>query len=120
MNRKRYSKELKARVALESRVALEAWFTLAIELTWSKRRILEIYLNIAQLGPDTYGVAGASWKFFSRPAAALWAKDAALLAAALPNPERYRLDAPSAYMHQRAAWISNQMWQLGAEYLNEL
>jgi monofunctional biosynthetic peptidoglycan transglycosylase len=102
------------------RKALEAWFTLAIELSWPKRRILEIYLNIAQLGPDTYGVGAASWAYFDRPAAALRAKDAALLAAALPNPERYRLDAPSTYMHQRAAWIGGQMRQLGAGYLDTL
>ena len=53
------------------RKGLEAWFTLAIELTWSKRRILEVYLNIAQLGPNTYGVGAASWRYFDRPAVAL-------------------------------------------------
>jgi monofunctional biosynthetic peptidoglycan transglycosylase len=102
------------------RKALEAWFTLAIELAWPKRRILEIYLNIAQLGSDTYGVGAASWRFFHRPAAALQAKDAALLATALPNPERYQLDAPSAYMQQRGTWIRSQMQQLGAGYLEGL
>jgi monofunctional biosynthetic peptidoglycan transglycosylase len=102
------------------RKALEAWFTLAIELAWPKRRILEVYLNIAQLGSDTYGVGAASWRYFHRPPEALRANDAALLAAALPNPERYRLDAPSAYMHQRATWIRSQMQQLGAGYLEGL
>ena len=102
------------------RKALEAWFTLAIELAWPKRRILEVYLNIAQLGSDTYGVGAASWRYFHRPPEALRANDAALLAAALPNPERYRLDAPSAYMHQRATWIRSQMRQLGAGYLEGL
>ena len=102
------------------RKGLEAWFTLAIELTWPKRRILEVYLNIAQLGSDTYGVGAASWKYFHRPAAALRAKDASLLAAALPNPEAYRLNAPSTYMRQRAAWIARQMRQLGAGYLDGL
>jgi monofunctional biosynthetic peptidoglycan transglycosylase len=102
------------------RKALEAWFTLAIELAWPKRRILEVYLNIAQLGSDTYGVGAASWRFFHRPAAALQARDAALLATALPNPERYQLDAPSAYMQQRGTWIRSQMQQLGAGYLEGL
>jgi monofunctional biosynthetic peptidoglycan transglycosylase len=102
------------------RKALEAWFTLAIELAWPKRRILEVYLNIAQLGADTYGVGAASWRYFHRPPEALRANDAALLAAALPNPERYRLDAPSANMHQRATWIQSQMGQLGAGYLEGL
>jgi len=102
------------------RKALEAWFTLAIELAWPKRRILEVYLNIAQLGSDTYGVGAASWRYLHRPAEALRPNDAALLAAALPNPERYRLDAPSAYMHQRATWIQSQMQQLGVGYLKGL
>jgi len=102
------------------RKALEAWFTLSIELAWPKRRILEVYLNIAQLGSDTFGVGAASWKYFDRPAAALHAKDAALLAAALPNPERYRPNAPSRYMRRRAAWIAKQMQQLGAGYLKGL
>ena len=102
------------------RKGLEAWFTLAIELAWPKRRILEVYLNIAQLGPETYGVGAASWAYFDRPAEALRDKHASLLAAALPNPERYRLDAPSAYLHKRAAWISRQMRRLGARYLEGL
>jgi monofunctional biosynthetic peptidoglycan transglycosylase len=102
------------------RKGFEAWFTLAIELAWPKRRILEIYLNIAQFGPDTYGVGAASWKYFDRPAAALRARDAARLAAVLPNPERYRPDAPSAHTRRRAAWIAGQMEQLGAAYLDGL
>ncbi len=99
------------------RKGLEAWLTLAIELTWSKRRILEVYLNIAQLGPDTYGVGAASWRYFNRPPAALRERDAARLAAVLPNPVRHRLDAPSRYLNQRAAWVRKQMRQLGADYL---
>ena len=102
------------------RKGLEAWFTLAIELTWPKRRILEVYLNIAQMGPETYGVGAASRRYFGRPAKALREKDAALLAAVLPNPERYRLDAPSRYVHKRAAWIRRQMRQLGTAYLEGL
>jgi monofunctional biosynthetic peptidoglycan transglycosylase len=102
------------------RKGLEAWFTLLIELTWSKRRILEVYLNLAQFGPDTYGVGAASWRYFYRPPAALTAREAALLASVLPNPERYRLDSPSAYVQRRAAWIRVQMQHLGMDYLRKL
>jgi monofunctional biosynthetic peptidoglycan transglycosylase len=103
------------------RKGLEAWFTLLIETFWSKQRILEVYLNIAQFSPDTYGVGAASWRYLDRPIFALDDADAALLAAVLPNPKRYRLDAPSANVRERAAWIQRQMQQLGgAEYLKRL
>jgi len=102
------------------RKGLEAWFTLLIEVTWPKQRILEVYLNIAQLGPHTYGVGAASLRYFHRPAVALKEREAALMAAVLPNPERYRLDAPSPYVHKRAAWIRQQMRQLGTGYLDEI
>jgi monofunctional glycosyltransferase len=102
------------------RKGLEAWLTLAIELTWPKRRILEVYLNIAQFGPDIYGVGAASLEYFGRSAKALSQRDASLLAAVLPNPELYRLTAPSAHVHRRAAWIRRQMRQLGATYLKGL
>jgi monofunctional biosynthetic peptidoglycan transglycosylase len=102
------------------RKGLEAWFTLWIELAWPKRRILEIYLNIAQLGPATYGVGAASWRYFRRPAGALTDEQAALLAAVLPNPELYRAEAPSAYVRKRTAWVRRQMRQLGADYLRGL
>jgi monofunctional biosynthetic peptidoglycan transglycosylase len=102
------------------RKGLEAWFTLLIELTWPKRRILEVYLNIAQLGPHTYGAEAASWRYFDRPATALTERQAALMAAVLPNPERYRLEAPSAYVQKRAAWVRRQMRQLGMHYLDGL
>jgi monofunctional biosynthetic peptidoglycan transglycosylase len=101
------------------RKALEAWFTVLIEGLWPKQRILEVYLNIAQFSPDTFGVGAASWRYFDRPATALEPGQAALMAAVLPNPERYRLDAPSERVRQRAAWIQRQMRQLGgSSYLN--
>jgi monofunctional biosynthetic peptidoglycan transglycosylase len=92
---------------------------LLIEALWPKERILEVYLNIAQFSPDTFGVGAASWRYFDRPATALEQGQAALMAAVLPNPERYRLDAPSERVRQRAAWIQRQMRQLGgSSYLN--
>ncbi|MBZ0071493.1 MAG: monofunctional biosynthetic peptidoglycan transglycosylase [Thiohalobacteraceae bacterium] len=99
------------------RKGLEAYFTVLIELTWPKRRILEVYLNIAQFGDSVFGVGAAGPHFFDRPARQLDAYEAALLAAVLPNPVRFRADAPSPYVYGRAAWIRTQMQQLGSDYL---
>jgi monofunctional biosynthetic peptidoglycan transglycosylase len=103
------------------RKGLESWFTLLIEALWPKQRILEVYLNIAQFSPDTFGVGAASWRYFNRPAIALEPDQAALLAAVLPNPEIFRIDAPSARVERRARWIRSQMRQLGGTaYLERL
>lgn len=95
------------------RKGLEASFTVLIELTWSKRRILEVYLNSVEFGDGVFGVEAASQRYFRKPAARLSAGDAALLAAVLPNPIRFRVDRPSAYVEQRRQWIVEQMAQLG-------
>jgi monofunctional biosynthetic peptidoglycan transglycosylase len=103
------------------RKGLEAWFTALIETTWSKRRTLEVYLNIAQFGDGIYGVPAAATHLLHRAPYSLSAGDAALLAAVLPNPVRLRADAPSAYVLDRRAWIVRQMRQLGGvAYLDEL
>jgi len=103
------------------RKGLEAWFTMLLEMLWSKQRILEVYLNIAELGEQTFGVEAASWRFFSKSARQLNREEAALLAAVLPNPRYYRVDAPSSYIRRRQAWILQQMHQLGGvHYLNSL
>nr|WP_233490315.1 monofunctional biosynthetic peptidoglycan transglycosylase [Thiocapsa marina] len=103
------------------RKGLEVWFTLLIETLWPKERILEVYLNIAQLSPNTFGVGAASWRYFDRPVMALGASDAALIAAVLPNPNIYRLETPSATVKRRAGWIRRQMAQLGGvSYLDKL
>jgi len=103
------------------RKGLEAYFTALIEFLWPKRRILEIYLNVAQFGDGVYGVAAASHQLLRVPPGSLSAPDAALLAAVLPNPLRLRADRPSAYVLQRRAWIENQMQQLGGiAYLADL
>jgi monofunctional biosynthetic peptidoglycan transglycosylase len=100
------------------RKGLEAWFTLLIETAWPKQRILEVYLNIAEFGPGTYGVGAASARYFRTTPARLGAHQAALLAAVLPNPARFRVDRPSPYVLRRAAWIQRQANQLGgAAYL---
>ena len=95
------------------RKGIEAGITVLIEMTWSKRRILEVYLNIAEFGRGTYGVEAASQRFFHKGASRLNRSDAALLAAVLPNPRRYRANPPTGYVAQRAEWIERQAAQLG-------
>jgi len=95
------------------RKGLEAYFTVLIEATWPKRRILEVYMNIVELGNGIYGVGAASDVFYHSPPDRLGVIQAARLAAVLPNPRRFRVDAPSAYVQKRTAWIAQQMGQLG-------
>ena len=95
------------------RKGLEAWYTLWLELVWSKRRILEVYLNIAEMGDEVFGVEAASRRFFGKPASALSNGQAAMLAAVLPNPRIYRADAPVPAVLRRRDWVLRQMRQLG-------
>jgi monofunctional biosynthetic peptidoglycan transglycosylase len=83
------------------RKGLEAYFTILIELFWPKQRILEVYLNVIELGHGVYGVEAAAQKFFKRPAKKLNSSQAALMAAVLPNPIRFRIDKPSRYITKR-------------------
>ena len=96
-----------------TRKGLEAWFTLLIEAGWSKRRILEVYLNIVEFGDGVYGAEAAARSFFGKPAKRLTPSESALLAAVLPNPHKFHASAPSDYTRGRQAWILNQMRQLG-------
>jgi monofunctional biosynthetic peptidoglycan transglycosylase len=103
------------------RKGLEAYFTVLIEALWPKRRILEIYLNVAEFGYGVYGAEAAARAFFHKPASRLTRGDAAVLAAVLPSPERLSAGAPSRYVQQRRDWILNQMQALGgAEMLDEI
>jgi monofunctional glycosyltransferase len=103
------------------RKGLEAYFTVLLELCWPKRRILEMYLNVAEFGDGIYGVRAASEAFFKKPPAHLTQSEAALLAAVLPNPRRFRVASPSSYVQERAHWIAEQMEQLGGPvYLSRL
>jgi len=97
------------------RKGLEAWFTVLLEAFLPKRRILEIYLNVAQFGPGIYGIAAASKHFFHRPPARLSDAEAALLAAVLPNPVRMQVERPSEYVRERQVWILGQMQRLKRE-----
>jgi monofunctional biosynthetic peptidoglycan transglycosylase len=92
-----------------------------MELCWPKERILEVYLNIVQFSPNTYGVGAASLRFFDRPASVLTLREASLLIGVLPAPGRYRLDQPSERLERRAAWIEDQARRLGGmRYLRQL
>lgn len=97
------------------RKGLEAGLTVGIETVWSKKRILTVYLNIAEFGEGVFGVEAASQRYFHKPASNLTMSEAALLAAVLPNPIKFRADAPSGYIRSRQAWILRQMRQLGGE-----
>jgi monofunctional biosynthetic peptidoglycan transglycosylase len=99
------------------RKGFEVYFTLLIELEWSKRRILEVYLNSVEFGDGIFGVEAASRTFFGKPAKNLRPSEAALLAAVLPNPHKFRVDAPSGYIRGRQAWILRQMADLGGPAL---
>lgn len=100
------------------RKGLEAYFTVLVETLWPKRRILEVYLNVAEWGDGIFGVEAASRRYFGKPASSLTADEAALLAAVLPNPHRMRPNRPSAFVDGRRAWIRRQMDQLGGvEYI---
>jgi monofunctional biosynthetic peptidoglycan transglycosylase len=103
------------------RKGLEAWFTLLLELSWPKQRILEVYLNIIQVDERTFGMEAASQRFFKKSARHISEQEAALLAAVLPKPLSYRVQAPSVYVRERQGWILKQMRQLGGvNYLKRL
>ncbi|HHL2561080.1 TPA: monofunctional biosynthetic peptidoglycan transglycosylase [Yersinia enterocolitica] len=97
------------------RKGLEVGLTAGIELVWTKRRILTVYLNIAEFGDGIFGVEAAARHFFHKPASKLSASEAALLAAVLPNPLRFKANAPSGYVISRQQWILRQMRQLGGK-----
>ena len=91
------------------RKSLEAWFTVLMEIFWSKERILEVYLNVVEWGDGIYGVEAAAQAHFRRPAKSLTAGQAARLAAILPNPRIYTVDEPTGYIAGRARTILRRM-----------
>jgi monofunctional glycosyltransferase len=96
------------------RKGLEAGFTVLMETMWSKQRILEVYLNVAEFGPGIYGVEAAARRHFGKPAAALTEAESALLAAVLPNPRVLKAAAPSEYVRERQGAILRQMRPVAA------
>lgn len=98
------------------RKGIEAWFTLLMESLWSKERILEVYLNVAETGRNTFGVEAISNSCFHRPAAQLSNAQAALVAAVLPSPRKFNACAPSGYMLKRQGAIMTQMRMIGDQF----
>jgi monofunctional glycosyltransferase len=92
------------------RKGLEAWFTVLIELVWSKKRIMEVYLNVIETGKGIYGAEKASRIYFNKPVAKLNASEAALIAAILPNPLQWNPARPTNYLLSRQQWI---LWNMG-------
>jgi monofunctional biosynthetic peptidoglycan transglycosylase len=103
------------------RKGFEAYFTVLIELLWSKERILEVYLNILETGDMIFGVGAASRIYFRKAPGKLTRTQAALLAATIPNPKRFSAKNPSGYVLRRQEWILEQMSLLGGvDYLKNL
>lgn len=95
------------------RKGLEAYFTVLIETLWSKKRILEVYLNSIEMGNGIYGANAAAEYWFHKSPAQLSKREAAALAAILPNPSDYRANPPTNYIQSRINWIVQQMWYYG-------
>jgi monofunctional biosynthetic peptidoglycan transglycosylase len=103
------------------RKGFEAYFTVLLELLWSKERILEVYLNIVEMGDMIFGVGAASQIYFKKTPDKLTSGQAALLATVIPNPIRFSVKHPSGYILQRQDWILEQMISLGGiDYLKNL
>jgi len=95
------------------RKGLEAYLTVLIELAWPKQRILEVYLNVAEWGEGVYGIEAAARAHFGKRAAALTAREAALLAVVLPNPREWSPRRPTDYVAGRARVVERRVGQLG-------
>jgi monofunctional biosynthetic peptidoglycan transglycosylase len=96
------------------RKGLEAYFTFLVETLWGKERILEVYLNIVEMGDGIYGAEAAAQTYFGKRAKDLTRYEAALIAAVLPNPKTMSPARPSAYVYERQRWIVRQMRNLGS------
>lgn len=101
------------------RKGLEAYFTVLIELLWGKERIMEVYLNVIEMGDGIYGAEAAARHYFGKSAAQLTRQEAASIAAILPSPRRWSATKPGNYTRQRIYWIQRQMNNLGTISLND-
>lgn len=103
------------------RKGLEAWFTLLIETLWSKQRILEVYLNVAEWDTGVFGLEAAAQHYFGASGSALTERQASLLAAILPSPRTRSAARPDAQVERRSQWVRQQMRNLGGTgYLERL
>lgn len=94
------------------RKGMEVYFTFMIETIWGKKRILEVYLNVAEMGKGVFGIEAASQHYFKKPAKKLTRTESAKIAACLPNPKKYAVNPPSSYVARRYLWILGQMHNL--------
>lgn len=101
-----------------ARKGAEAWFAPLIDFAWGKRRVMEAYLNLAEWGDGLFGAEAAAQARFGKPASELTRREAALLAAVLPSPNRWRLDPPGPYVAQRAATLEARMRVVEADGLD--
>jgi monofunctional biosynthetic peptidoglycan transglycosylase len=97
------------------RKGLEVYFTFMIEHVWSKKRILEMYLNVAEMGEGVFGIEAAAQHYFKKPAKDLSRKEAAMIASCLPNPKLFTIQPMSARVAFRYPWIMRQMNNLEAD-----
>lgn len=103
------------------RKALEVYFTFLIELIWGKERILEVYLNVAEMGNMTFGVEEASKRYYGKSAKNLARTEAARIAAVLPSPRKWSIAKPGPYVNRRTLQITRQMRALGGvKYIGDL
>lgn len=91
------------------RKGLEVYFTKMIEWIWGKKRILEMYLNVSEMGKGIFGAEAAAQAYFKKPASKLSRREAAMIAACLPNPKKYSVKPLSNYVARRSSWVSGQM-----------
>ncbi|HPH84773.1 MAG TPA: monofunctional biosynthetic peptidoglycan transglycosylase [Ferruginibacter sp.] len=97
------------------RKGLEVYFTFMIEKIWSKERILQTYLNVAEMGPGIFGAQAAASAYFNKDAKNLTRQEAAMIAACLPNPKKFTVKPMSRYVTMRSARILNQMNNLAGD-----
>ena len=95
------------------RKGMEAWYTVLIEALWPKRRILEVYANVAEFGDGIYGAQAAARSYWRKDAERLTASEAARLAAVLPSPRRYSAQRPGPYVQRRTRWIERNVRRIG-------
>jgi monofunctional biosynthetic peptidoglycan transglycosylase len=95
------------------RKLVEAYFTMLIEFFWSKHRIMEVYINIAEMGDQVFGIEAASQKYYNTSAKNLTASQAALVASVLPNPIKYSVKQPSAFTLKKRRFVLRNMRQMG-------
>lgn len=99
------------------RKGIEVYFTIALETFWNKRRILEVYLNIIEMGDGIYGAEAAAQEYFNKSSAKLTKQEAALIAAVLPNPRRWSPAKPTAYIRKKQQRIVRYMKYVDMEPL---